>query len=219
MLLILDVMLPWRIYHLKYQNSLKWVFTGDLMIQNQLRSSDSFLNGGEWLLIGGANTACRVDKVICDKVDEDSKKLVIKTWITNPVEWYNIKFEIIDEYWFSEIKNWTKPKVYENVDFNKIFNFIVLIIIIISILYLLINKNSKTNDNLLLIWIYFSLILSYKYNIEIIIMFKTIKFFIFRILKYSSSFFCCTTCTTFFHNNTPFILIIIMCYFLFFFLK
>lgn len=155
------IMLPWRIYHLKYQNSLKWVFTGDLMIQNQLRSSDSFLNGGEWLLIGGANTACRVDKAICDKVDEDSKKLVIKTWITNPVEWYNIKFEIIDEYWFSEIKNWTKPKVYENVDFNKIFNFIVLIIIIISILYLFINKNSKTNDNLLLIWIYFSLILSY----------------------------------------------------------
>ncbi len=155
------IMLPWRLYHLKYQNSLKWVFTADLMFQNQLRSSNSFLNGAEWLLIGGANTACRVNQDTCGKVDENSKKLVIKTWINNPIKWYSLKFEIIDEYWFSDIKDWTKPKTYADVDLNRIFNYIVLLVIIISVLYLLFNKNNKTSSNLLLSWVYISLILAY----------------------------------------------------------
>lgn len=155
------LMLPWRLYHLKYQNSMKWVFTADLMFQNQLRSSNLFLPEGEWLLLGGANTGCRVNPSICDKTDVEVKKLVVSTWINNPIKWYEIKFEIIDKYWYSEVKNWTNPSNIEDAYLYKVINTFIILLIIISIIYLIFNKYRLSINNLLLLWIYCSLILSY----------------------------------------------------------
>ncbi|MDQ7062038.1 MAG: hypothetical protein Q9M43_13345 [Sulfurimonas sp.] len=154
------LMLPWRVYHQVNQNMIKWVGTADLMFQNQLRTSDSFVGGAEWLLIGGANTACRVDVDVCNQT-EDVKKLVIKTWLFNPLEWYRIKFEIIDEYWFANRGSWTSPSKIKAPIMNKFADGLILIFIIISIGYLMINKNKFSKNNLLIAWIYLSLLLSY----------------------------------------------------------
>ena len=156
------IMLPWRMYHLHYQNSLKWVDTANLMFQTQIRSSDSFVGDSGWLLKGGANTACRVEPSICDSKTSEVKELVIHTWFTHPIKWYAIKFEIINEYWFSDITKWTKPSKNPEMFVFRILDYILFLFIVFIGIFLLSKKRCKhPSAGVVFSWIYSSLILSY----------------------------------------------------------
>lgn len=150
---------PWRTYHFMYQDSIKWVGTSDLMFQNQVRHSKEFVGPAGFILAGGGNVACRIDHDVCGKIGE-AKKLVLKTYIHNPLKWYSTKFESIDKYWYSSIQNWTNVGG-ESLMVDKITNGIFLSMFILLNFLFMNSKIRKNNLYPLLIWFYASLFSSY----------------------------------------------------------
>lgn len=151
---------PWRIYHWVNHGGPHWVYTSSVTFGNSVMTSEYLesVNGG-FVVAGGGNLVCRIDPTTCgDKAN--AKQLFIKTFIENPVEWYSLKLDVIGEYWFSSVKNWSSvyaPSTWLDV----VTNGILLISLIILVALLFTRKVMSHASWPLLLWFNASLFSTY----------------------------------------------------------
>jgi undecaprenyl-phosphate 4-deoxy-4-formamido-L-arabinose transferase len=154
--------IPWRAYRWMYfyQGSPSWVTTNDLYYGNSVMTSEHLLSlKGDWLVDGGANLVCRIDPSTCGDT-ANAKKLFFRTFITHPVEWYSLKFDVIGKYWFSSLRNWAP--VTQKSSFMDIVTNGVLLIAMIALVPLLFARKVRSHSSwLLLMWFVPSLFSAY----------------------------------------------------------
>jgi len=151
---------PWRAYHWIYQGNPSWVQTSELVFANSVMTSEQLnKKRGGFVVAGGGNLVCRIDPATCGDV-MNAKMLFVKTFIEHPVEWYSLKFDVIREYWFSSIQNWTRVNVKsESVDI--VTNGLIFVILIALVVLLFTRKIKSHSLWILLIWFNASLFSAY----------------------------------------------------------
>jgi hypothetical protein len=152
--------MPWRAYHWFYQGNPSWVQTGNLVFENSVKTSDQLNNAsGGFLVAGGGNLVCRIDPTTCGDT-ANAKKLFVKTFVENPVEWYALKFDVIGKYWFSSVTNWGKVK-FEPTRIDMVTNLLLLIALIAIIVLLFSRRLRMQRSWPLLLWFNSALFSSY----------------------------------------------------------
>lgn len=102
---------PWRAYHWMNHETLKWVQTSTLTFRNSVLESKELEElGAGWVVAGGGNLTCQIDPTTCGRL-ENAESLFVRTFLSNPFEWYARKSEIIGDYWFAPVQNWTAVSV------------------------------------------------------------------------------------------------------------
>ncbi|MDD5157870.1 hypothetical protein [Sulfurimonas sp.] len=153
------ITLPWRIYNKIHNDRISWVATSSLIYSNLVSSNEKLLSiGGGWIVEGKGNMICLVNPSTCDDIKNSNPELLIKTFLGDPILWYQIKFIPLKNYWFSELGYWTSPspKITQNsMIINNSF-ILMCIFIVITICYK--HKNSIAQ---LLGWIFVSLFITY----------------------------------------------------------
>lgn len=143
--------MPWRIYHWIYQGVPAWVATPKGVIRNSVMSS-AFLensNGG-FIVAGAGNLVCKIDPANCGDT-ENAMKLFVKTFITHPVEWYSLKFDVSGKYWFSSVENWVSISV-KPTFIDIVMNGLLLIALIALVIAMLARKVRSHGLWVLLVW-------------------------------------------------------------------
>lgn len=151
---------PWRAYHWIYQDNPSWVQTSDLVFANSVMTSEQLNNKqGGFVVAGGGNLVCRIDPTTCGDT-ANAKSLFVKTFISHPVEWYSLKFDLIREYWFSSVQNWTNVSV-KSKSVDMVTNGLIFVILIALVTLLFTRKVKSHSLWLLLIWFNISLFSAY----------------------------------------------------------
>jgi hypothetical protein len=133
------LMLPWRLYHLCENQSLRWVHTGPLIITASLSTDSTLIAGGAgWMVKGGINVACHIAPEHCGKEDAETYFRIFKD---HPLEWISAKIELLPEYWFSSVKSLVGPQVATNFA-ETVFNGLFLICFIGSCALLWLSRKS-----------------------------------------------------------------------------
>ena len=151
---------PWRGYHWINQGSPLWVYSPGGTMANSVKTSEELekVHGG-FVVAGGGNLVCRIDPKTCgDTVN--AKKLFVKTFVGNPVEWYSLKFDVIGKYWFSSVKNWVVVSE-ESTSMDIVINGLLLIVLVAIICLLFSRKVRNHRAWFILIWFNASLYSSY----------------------------------------------------------
>ncbi len=151
---------PWRAYHWIYEGSPAWVYTSSLTFRNSVMTS-SYLESiqGGWIVAGGGNLVCRIDPSTCGDTAH-AKKLFVKTFITHPIEWYTLKFDVIGKYWFSSVRNWGNVSV-ESTSMDMVTNGLLLIVLVTLVTLVFTRKVRLHGSWVLLIWFNASLFSAY----------------------------------------------------------
>lgn len=153
-------MLPWRIYHLVNNGFPVWVSTplatAKLSVQTDAELESS---GRGFILAGGGNLTCKVDPTTCGK-ESELTKLFLKTYLENPLKWYELKLRKIGKYWFSPIVNWVTVNAQPNL-FDYFINMIFLVLIMSSSILLSLSDLRKTHAGKAISWIFYSLVFAY----------------------------------------------------------
>jgi hypothetical protein len=128
------LMLPWRLHNWRVSGSFGWVETMNLVIRNSL-SSEKTLHaaGGDFVIRGGGDLACRLEPSYCDKTD---RSLFWKAFFRHMPEWYRIKASLLPDYWGASVKDASKPD--HKPDSMDHFLNVLLLACIVSIAPLLI---------------------------------------------------------------------------------
>lgn len=174
---------PWRIYHMvhphynaeiqKYEGSLAWVYTSQLVYENSVKTSERLnKNSGSFLVVGGGNLVCRIDPTTCDDT-ANAKRLFYKTIMAHPVEWYLLKSEIIGKFWFSS-NPYSKNKL-TIVDI--VTNGLFLIALIILVVLLLTRKVRSHGSWVLLVWFNTTLFSAYMLIFTLVHFYTTYFYF------------------------------------------
>ena len=147
------LMLPWRTYHYVEQGMPAWVSTILVTMDNSVMTT-SYLkeHHGEFVVEGGGNLVCRIDKTTCGD-REHARKLFFKTLLTNPIAWYKVKLGIVGKYWFSSIENWSAATIRPKLA-DYLFNSIILFMLIGSIAHLFLGSEWCKDNKLIFIYIY-----------------------------------------------------------------
>ena len=160
---------PWRIYHMvhphynaeiqKYEGSLAWVYTSQLVYENSVKSTAQLSGSAAFIFAGGGNLVCRIDPLTCGDL-LNAKKLFFKTFMAHPIEWCLLKFESIGKYWFSSIESKKKGKL--EVTTASIATDVLLLMVLIVLLVLLFTRKVKLHASWgLLLWSNASLFSAY----------------------------------------------------------
>jgi glucose-1-phosphate cytidylyltransferase len=92
-------MAPWRYYNFLDWGSPGWVQTSVLVVQNSLRTDqDLRAAGGQFLIEGGANLACKLEPSWCGKNHPD---LFYGAFFRHPFEWIADKASRVPAYWMT----------------------------------------------------------------------------------------------------------------------
>lgn len=154
------VMLPWRVYHWVNQDHPAWVFTSAVVFENSIMSTEYFESiGGNWVVEGGGNLACRIDPSICGGRTR-AKESFFRTFASHPVEWYHLKSKVIGKYWFSSTKNWVGIKA-QPTFMDDIVNALLLLAVIATAALLFTRKVRSHILWPVLIWLNASLLSAY----------------------------------------------------------
>ena len=90
------VMFPWRLHNHQAGFGWSWVQTSSIVVYNGLSSDqDLKARGGNFVIAGGGNIACKVSPEDCGKNDA---KLFFKAFFQPPLEWYAWKLEVIPKF-------------------------------------------------------------------------------------------------------------------------
>lgn len=160
---------PWRIYHMvhphynaeiqKYEGSLAWVYTSQLVYENSVKSTAQLSGGAAFISAGGGNLVCRIDPLTCGDL-KNAEKLFFKTFMAHPVEWCLLKFEPIGKYWFSSIESKKKGKL--EVTAASMATDGLLLMVLIVLLVLLFTRKVRLHASWgLLLWSNASLFSAY----------------------------------------------------------
>ena len=152
--------IPWRIYHWIYQGKPYWVATASAMFQNAVVTSEQLIKvGAGWIVHGGGNLVCRIDISACgDSIN--ANKLFVKTFLSNPVEWFSLKIPLIGEYWFSSLQDWTSV-VNHASPAELAIDLLLLSAVLASTAMLVTRKTRLGSLWLLLAWVTASLLSAY----------------------------------------------------------
>ena len=152
------LLLPWKIFYIDGNSkNFSWTAT-DQAWSAQWRDdypSDTFLVG--------INTACLVEKVLCDQLSKFQpfgnspsgnwsppelgakfyKNLSLVTFFNNPVSWYNYKLGVLNSLWFDGVKFINNDNI-----LSYILSLLILIFCILSpiIIYIILMKNKNFNN-------------------------------------------------------------------------
>ncbi len=130
------VMAPWRIHNL-YEPSTgntSWVQTKILVFTNAGKTDQELIDaGGEWIVLGGGNVACKVEPSYCGKSEEGR---FYEALMHHPVEWIAYKAAAFPDYWFSSLKNFTLIR-YPATAVGFVTNFLLLVLVFLNIFLLL----------------------------------------------------------------------------------
>jgi hypothetical protein len=151
---------PWRAYHWVHQGVPVWVSTALVTFGNSVMTSEYLESKhGGFVVEGAGNLVCRIDPATCGD-SANATKLFIKTFITHPVEWYSLKFDVIGKYWFSSVQNWTSVK-FKSTSMDIAMNGLLLIALIALAALLFTKKVRYHGLWILLVWFNASLFSSY----------------------------------------------------------
>ncbi len=181
------VMMPWRIHNL-YEPStgnLSWVQTQTLVFTNAGRTDNDLIeNGGGWIVKGGGNIACKLERNYCGKSD---KTEFYKTFIRHPIDWAMYKYNILPNYWFSSLQNWTSADT-PATTIDKMINSVILFFCVANIFLLI--RMRRHHDFPIYFWQCFSFYscsfiifilvhfeVRYFYSLKIYVIFMFLLFF------------------------------------------
>ena len=102
-------MLPWRFatYLDPYAGNMSWVQTSQLVYANAGKTDQQlFAVGGNWIVYGGGNIACKLEPAYCGKTDKD---LFYRTVVQHMGDWYAHKLANVRHYWFATLRDFTAP--------------------------------------------------------------------------------------------------------------
>lgn len=117
------LMVPWRLHNLSANGSVRWVQTLDIIMNNSLTPDRALIaKGGQFVIEGGGNLACRLEPTYCGESDNS---LFFKAFVRHPVEWIEIKAALIKPYWFASSKDITIVRS-DPSDFDNLCNLIFL---------------------------------------------------------------------------------------------
>lgn len=151
--------LPWRIYNYVNNDRLSWVATSSLTYTNLVRTSETLKNaGGGWIVDGKGNMICLMNPLACDDIPKSNFKLLLTTFLKDPISWYKLKFEPINNYWFSELGYWTSPSS-NNTYTNLVINYVIIVMIFFIFLTLYLKR--KLAITKIITWITSSVISTY----------------------------------------------------------
>lgn len=83
---------------------------------------------------------CLVNPLTCGNVEKSNSKLLIETFLNNPILWYTIKFEPLAKYWFSELGYWTSPSI-NNAIISICTNYIIILMSFFILITLYLKRN------------------------------------------------------------------------------
>ena len=153
-------MMPWRVYRLIEHHNLSWISTSDVTFGNSVHSTEYLQSVGAGFVVeGGGNLVCRIDPATCEN-SKNAKYLFIKTFLSHPIQWYHLKFELIGKYWFSSIENIVS--VYQSPNITDIIANAICMMALIIIAALSFTPLMMRNQvSYVTAWINFSILLSH----------------------------------------------------------
>lgn len=138
------IMLPWRIHNYRDHS---WVQTGLLYKQAGETNDELMRRGGKWLADSGTNVACNLDPSYCGKSD---KLEFYKVFVQHYKEWFRLKFNIVGQFWFSSLENYSGgPAVLSRMDLIMNWFFLISILITIPLLGLI----RRASNALIISWV------------------------------------------------------------------
>jgi hypothetical protein len=97
------LMLPWRLHNFHHTRKLSWVQTQNLVVQNALTTEKKLVDaGGGFVVAGGGHLACLLEPTYCGQSNE---KLFYQAFFNHLGQWYQHKFALLDDFWFSVLRD------------------------------------------------------------------------------------------------------------------
>ncbi|MBO9186483.1 hypothetical protein ACQZ4Y_19530 [Rhizobium sp. L80/93] len=154
-------LVPWRVHNLVQRGTAQWVATSSLTARNSVMAdADLSAIGGNFVVLGGGNVACKVAPQTCGNLDH-AESLFIRTFIHYPIEWLSYKASLMPKYWFAPMGNWVMVKNEARLS-DIIYNSILAFIIAIGFVMILTLKSLKRHETwIALVLFNFTLLLSY----------------------------------------------------------
>jgi hypothetical protein len=132
-LIVFIVSIPYKLFMFDRSGSFNIVDTNSYVWgQRWIPSEHLISTGGAWLVEGGANVPCLLNKPLCEKIYQremakkypymdrqnfrEFKSLTFQTILTKPLDWASIKFSLFFKYWFNDLAD-----VWKERSFNAMF--------------------------------------------------------------------------------------------------
>lgn len=126
-------MMPWRIHNFVDIQSLSWVQTQQLIFINASQSDEDLISaGGQWIVDGRGNVACKINPDYCGHAD---KRGFYETLVKNPIAWATLKYEILPIYWFSSLTTYASPAPEKSL-LNWLANLVAALLTVVNIYWL-----------------------------------------------------------------------------------